>query len=261
MKSLQEIILVTVLAATPFCTGCKTKEPIIEPFLPVPVGAYTEDTEAQERQEKLEEIAAKHRISNIADIIYYDETFKERYVQAMHAEYGTRRKVAEHFWQNFSEKPYASVTIMPNNLVGTGKNSIMIVFPAALEKSNEDLLSFLVDHEAVHAKDNKTGITLAGEKITPEIIKKMGTKNYENIMELRAYGNQLVQIEDGVRGVSAKTKDFVVQMYCLLHSKVMGHAVSNKHSMSAIKQAQYFPMMDLDTKKLVLYRVEKPKGQ
>jgi hypothetical protein len=259
MKSLREIVLIAMLAAA--CTGCKTKEPIIEPFLPVPVGAYTENTEAQERQEQLEEIAAKHSISNIADIIYYDEAFKERYVQAMQTEYSARREVAEHFWETFSERPYASVTILPNNLVGKGKNSIMVVFPAALEKNSEDLLSFLVDHETVHAKDNKTGITLAGEKITPEIIKKMGTKNYENIMELRAYGNQLVQIEDRIRDVSAKTKDFVVKMYCLLHSKVMGHAVSNKYSMSAIKQAQYFPMMDLDTKKLVLYRVETPKGQ
>jgi len=255
---LRKLLWSTILAVS-IAAGCQTKEPMLERILPVPVGTQVWDTEAQERQEQLEEIVEKHKIPHIADVIYYDDIFKDRYVHGMQSEYGTRKIVAEHFWEEFSKNPYVAVTIIPNKLVGQGKDSMMVVFSDAFNREKEDLLSFLVDHESVHAQDNATGVILAGEKATPEVIKKIGAKKYEDIMELRAYGNQLCQIEDKKRVVSRKTMDFVVEMYCQLHGKILARAMSDKYAKSAIEQAPYFPMFDTQSRKLIIYRVVRKK--
>ena len=264
---MKKLLCSVVLGLAVGLFSCKSKEEKYDaaPLLfSVPIGApVQEDTLVQERQSELEDIIEEHKVPYIADIIYFDDALKGRYASVMKKEYGTEEQISANFWKKFHENilKYVCVTIMPRHLVGKGKDSIILVFPTAYDKkeSPEDLVSFIVDHEAVHAKDNAEGITLSGERMTPETIDKLGNKRYEAIMELRAYGHQLMQIEDGKRKVSQICMDFIVHMYCAIHRRLLFRAQTDKHVMSAIEQAPYLPMLDLQSKKLVLYRVEKPK--
>jgi len=264
---MKKLLCSVVLGLAVGLFSCKSKEEKYydSPLLfSAPLGMpVQEDTLVQERQSELEDIIEEHKVPYIADIIYFDDSLKERYVTAMKEEYDTEEQISANFWKKFNENilKYVCVTIMPRHLVGKGKDSIILVFPTAYDKkeSQEDLVSFIVDHEAVHAKDNATGITLAGEKMTPETIDKMGNKKYEAIMELRAYGHQLMQIEDRKRKVSQTCMDFIVHMYAIIHRRLLFKAQTDNHVMSAIEQAPYLPMIDLQSKKLILYRVEKPK--
>ena len=264
---MKKLLCSVVLGLAVGLFSCKSKEEKyfdIVPLFPVPIGApVQEDTLAQERQSELEKIIEENKVPYVADIIYHDESNKERFVRIMKKEYGTDEQISEGFWKKFRENvlKYMCVTIMPHRLVGLGKDSIILVFPIAYEKMEcqEDLLSFIVDHEAVHAKDNSKGILLSDEKITPKLIEKIGTKRYEAVMELRAYGHQLMQIEDGKRKASKKCTDSVVEMYCAIHRRLLYRAQTDKYIFSAIEQAPYLPMIDLKSQRLVLYRVEKPK--
>jgi hypothetical protein len=264
---MKKLLCSIVLSLAVGLFSCKSKEEKysgFEPIFPVPIGTLVqEDTLAQERQSELEKIIEEHKVPYVADIIYFDDSLKERYTSAMKKEYDTDEQLSERFWEQFREDvlKYVCVTLMPNHLVGQGKNSIVLVFPTAYEKMecSDDLLSFIVDHEAVHAQDNSEGISLSDEKMTPEMIEKIGTKRYEAVMELRAYGHQLMQIEEGKRKVSRKCMDFLVEMYCAIHRRLLYRAQTDRYMMSAIKQAPYLPIIDIRSKKLVLYRVEKPK--
>jgi hypothetical protein len=259
MKSLREIVLVAVLTVASFCTGCKTKEPFIEPFMPVPIGVYVteggEQTEAGKRQAMLEEIIQEHNVPHVADIIYYDELNHERYYRVMHTTYGVSRKSADIPWEKVGEVKgkYGAVTIIRQNQVGQGKPSIMIVPATIFEKhqDKQDLVSFVVDHEGVHAKDNATGLALNGEKVT---IAQVGKQLYHDILELRAYNNQMLQIEQG-RDVSEECKELVCNAYYRHHQRVLVSAINgNKYAQAAMAFATYTPIIDLDCKKVLLFR-------
>ncbi len=261
MKSLREIILITLLSATALLPSCKTEEPYIDPFMPVPVGAYiTEDgvqTEIGERQAELEEIIQEYNVKHVVDIIYYDELNLERYHRVMHATYGVSRKSANIPWDEVCEKKdeYNAVTIITESRVGIGKPSVIIVPSTVFEKheNKQDLVSFIVDHEGMHARDNATGLTLNGEKVT---LDQVGRELYEDIMELRAYNNQLVQIEKG-RAVSEECRELVISAYCAYHQILLVKAINgNKYAQAGIAFGSYTPVIDLDKRKKVLIRRE-----
>jgi len=258
MKSLREIILITLFSASALLSSCKTNEPF-EPFKPLPVGAYiTEDgeqTEIGKRQAALEDIIQKYAVSHVADIIYYDELNLERYHQVMYATYGVSRKSANVPWDRVGQKKglYGAVAIIPESKVGVGKPSVILVPGTVFEiySGKQDIVSFIADHEGTHAKDNATGLMINGEKVTLE---QVGRKLYANIMELRADNEQLMQIEKG-RDVSDKCKELIVQAYCLHHQRILLAAINgNKYARAAMKFAAYIPVIDLDKKKKVLIR-------
>ena len=258
MKSLREIILITLLSAAALLSSCKTEEPF-EPFMPVPVGDYiTEDgvqTEIGERQAELEAIIQEYGVSDVADIIYYDELNLERYHQAMYNAYGVSRKSANIPWDRVGKKKgeYGAVTIVPESKVGIGRPSVIIVPSTVFEKhkNKQDLVSFIVDHEGMHTRDNATGLILNGEKVT---LDQVGRALYKSIIELRAYNNQLVQIEKG-REVSEKCKDLITGAYCMYHQRLLVKAINgNKYAQAAMAFALYIPIIDLDKRKKVLIK-------
>ncbi|MBW3001851.1 hypothetical protein KY338_01665 [Candidatus Woesearchaeota archaeon] len=257
MKSLREIVLIAMLTAA--CTGCKTKDSFIEPFVPVPIGIYVteegEQTEAGKRQEMLERIIQEYDVPHVADIIYYDEINHERYYQVMHTTYGVSRKSADIPWKKVGEVKgkYGAVTIIRQNQVGQGKPSVMIVPATIFEKhqDKQDLVSFVVDHEGVHARDNATGLTLNGEKVT---IAQVGKQLYHDILELRAYNNQMLQIEQG-RDVSQECMTLIANAYYHHHQRILVSAINgNEHAQAALNFATYAPVIDLDQKKVLLIR-------
>ena len=94
---LKKLLWSTILALS-LATGCKTKEPFLEPFVPVPIGAQDlslEETIASERQEELEEIISEYNVPHVADIIYYDESNKSRFQATMDREYGVSKSGSE----------------------------------------------------------------------------------------------------------------------------------------------------------------------
>ncbi|MBW3004493.1 hypothetical protein KY310_01545 [Candidatus Woesearchaeota archaeon] len=259
MRSLREILLVTVLSVASFCGGCKTEEQFIEPFTPIPVGAYLnedgEQTELGKRQALLEEIIQEHNVPHVADIIYYDELNRERYYQVMHATYGVSRRSADGPWEKVGaiSGRYGAVTVIRESQVGEGKPSVMVVPETVFEKhqNKQDLVSFIVDHEGMHARDNATGLLLNGEQVT---IEQIGSELYKNIMELRAYNNQMLQIEKG-RAVSDKCKNLIANAYHRHHQSILIQAINgNKYAQAAMAFAVYAPVIDLDRKKVLLIR-------
>lgn len=245
--------------------SCKAKEDIkLDERLLFPVPICTEaDPElntAEQRQSFLENLIKENPMQYAADIIYFHESNKKRYTRVMKKEYSLDVTTSQ-LWEGMIARKnyYASLTIIPRDLVGKGKRSVLIVMPSAFEKitKEEDILSFILDHEATHVNDNATGIELGGEKITPEIISSIGPLKYQDIIELRAYEAQLVQIESSKRNVSEECKTLVIKAYFRTYSQVLRDALKGeKYSLLAIQDAKYLPMVNLENKEIVLFKKE-----
>ncbi len=268
MHFLKRLVYSIAIGVPLVLCSCKAKEDIkLDERLLFPVPICTEaDPElktAEQRQSFLENIIKENPMQYAADIIYFHESNKERYTCVMKKEYGLDVTTSQ-LWEGMIARKnyYASLTIIPRDLVGKRKKSLLIVMPSAFEKvkKEEDTLSFILDHEATHVNDNATGIILGGEKITPEIISSIGPLKYQDIIELRAYEAQLMQIESNKRNVSEECKTLVIKAYFLIYSRVLGDALSGgKYSLLAIQDAKYLPMLDAETKELLILRKEEHK--
>ena len=265
MRSLREIIFITLLSASALLSSCKTEEPFVEPFTPVPIGALDlslEESIAIERQEELEGIIREYEVPYVADIIYYDESNRSRFQAVMDREYGMSKKRSYNIWNQIgkSKKPFAALTLVPHSQMGKKKPSVMIVRSAlfSYSKKDEDRVSTIVDHEGFHAKDNATGLYLGGERV---FHKKVGEKLFASIMELRAYHNQLVEIAKG-RDVSHDCRIAIGVAYRTLYDYLRARSFNgNKYAQAALKETKYIPVIDLDTQQVhIIKRGEFFKG-
>lgn len=241
---------------TGILTGCASKQDIQQfYFLP----QTEEQTTAQKRQKLLENILEKHSIPHVADIIYYQESLKQRYSDTMKKTYGFEPDQTNKAWQGIGTRTpeYSAVTIIPRELIGQNKDSVIIVFDSLFEQSSglEDLLSCLLDHEAVHAKDNAKGIELNNQRITPEIIKKIRPGVYQDILELRAYANQIKQVQTRKRKVSQRCYEETAKAYSRVYNRLMFDGIfkGNSYAFYSFVKAPYAVLKDMNTNQTTLF--------
>ena len=230
--------------------GCKT-ETTLESF-PLAEPVSTETSTAKKRQSFLEQIIEK--TPYIGGVFYYDESQKEKYLKTAEKEYCFTEKDAIALWTEIGRRKQQAygLTIMPRDLTGAGKNSIIFSFPVMFEnsKNTDDISSYIVDHESHHAKDNALGIELCGEKITPEKIPKIPI--YYDILELRAYSNQITNM--GKRQVSEECKRLIATKYFTIFWQLFSISLKNEYAKSAILQESYLPLLDVQTKNIVIVK-------
>ncbi len=265
MHFLRKMFYSTVIGAAVILSSCKAKEDLKldeHVLFPVPVCAEADPEQkiADQRQACIEDLIKEHEVPFIADQIYFHESNKERYTDAM-KDYGGIEAETELLWDGLKLRAaqYASITIIPRELIGKQKNSVLIVFPSAFETctGKEDLVSFIADHEGMHALDNANGINLCGKKITYDLITQMGPQRYQDILELRAYGNQIDKIHLKQRTVSDKCATQILKAYFVMYNRVMNAGLKgNAYSISALQDAKYLPMLNLETKEILLFEKE-----
>ncbi|MBW2972903.1 hypothetical protein KY346_00755 [Candidatus Woesearchaeota archaeon] len=234
--------------------GCSAEKSFIpEPVggVSVGIGIYELVSEAEERQRTLEEIAEFE--PNIEDIIYFHENNKERCYESLDRVFGISSGEFEKYWNSLSKKKKTfAQTSMPERCLGKGKKSVIIIFPNVFEQYGlNELKSIVNHHESVHALDHANGIRLCGEKILPS---KVGDGMYLNMLELRAFHNQLKEIENGFR-VSERFKDLLIRHYNFYFNKLLlwkfqGH----KYATAAINETLFMPSKSLKTGKLYLMK-------
>ncbi|MEM4263809.1 MAG: hypothetical protein QW666_02860 [Candidatus Woesearchaeota archaeon] len=265
MNFFRKLFYSAVIGAAVVLSSCKAKEEITldeKILFPTPINTIEEPELkiAGERQVCIEEIVKEHAVPFIEDTIYFHDSNKSRYNNAMQKYSGIEAETAR-LWEGLKQRAvqYASVTIIPRELIGKQKKSVLIVFPSAFEKckSKEDIVSFIVDHEGKHAEDNANGITLCGKKITYELIIQMGPQNYQDILELRAYEHQIKKIQLKQRKVSGECASQILTAYFITYTRVLNTGIKgNKYSITAIQKAKYFPIINLETKEIILLEQE-----
>lgn len=270
MQSLKKILYYTITGAAIALSSCKAKEEIqLEErvLAPVPLLAYSDPEQkmACKRQEYLEDILQEHKIPFVSDIIYFHSTNKEKYDKAMQ-QYPGIEEETDILWRGLKQKEslFSAVTILPRELIGKQKKSVIIAFPAAFETSRkeEDLLSYIIDHEGKHAEDHANGIMLCGKKITCEIIAQIGPQKYQDILELRAYGNQIEKMHLQQREVSEKFASKMLFAYFIAYRRVLNSCLKgNVYSVSAVQEAKYLPIINFETEELFLFEKKQPSAE
>ncbi|MBD3362048.1 hypothetical protein GF358_04635 [Candidatus Woesearchaeota archaeon] len=254
MKRILPTALSIILAC---CSSTKPIQLTETQLNPIPVGAQ-EQTIKQKRENLLEEILEQNPCKHIKKIIYYEDENKDTFCKLIEQEYNATRAQSTKLWHGLAtrQEEYAALTLSSRQQTAQGKQSICVIFPKLFQirENKEDILSCIVDHEYIHAKDNFEGIILCNEKITNEIIKKIKPLNYQDILELRAYSHQLEQIEKGKRKTSKSCKKEAIYKYTEAYIRVRDQ--KNKYANQALKQAPYFPFPDIPNDKLLLYRKE-----
>lgn len=243
--------------------GCKsTPENLYALFLSQKPGISHTTNPYKKRQQLLEEIIEQKEIPYVADIIYYNKNFKKRYQKAMQEAYGFKPEETENLWTGIGTRTpsHDAVTISPREQTGKGKDSVIIAFPILFQYSKklEDLLSCIIDHEAIHAKDNAKGIKIHGVKADHNKIKEIGPGVYQDVLEIFAYSNQLEKINSGARPVSALYKKRIEQAYARTYNRLMKDALNgNGFALSAFAQAPYAVFLNLNTQEVTLVKKSK----